>query len=156
MQIDAFDRKILSFLQGDATCSMGVLGEQIGLSQSQTWRRVERLESEGIIVRRVAQLDRLKLGLGVQVFAQIKLNRHNARAGEQFTAAVEQYPEVIEIHTVLGTVDFLLRIVTTDLDAYGRFLADKLAPLPMVQDVQTMISLASETGHRGLPVSLLA
>ncbi len=154
MSLDKFDRKILALLQADATLSMTAVGEQVGLSQSQAWRRVERLEKEGYIVARVAQLDRVKLGLAVQMFTQVKLNRHGARAGEKFVAAVEQYPEVIEIHTVLGTVDFLLRIVTTDLNAYGRFLADKLSALPMVQEVHTMISLSTESGHRGLPLSL--
>jgi Lrp/AsnC family transcriptional regulator len=151
MALDRFDRKILALLQADATLSMTAVGEHVGLSQSQAWRRVERLEKEGYIVARVA---RVKLGLAVQMFTQVKLNRHGARAGEKFVAAVEQYPEVIEIHTVLGTVDFLLRIVTTDLNAYGRFLADKLSALPMVQEVHTMISLSTESGHRGLPLSL--
>lgn len=154
MSLDRYDRKILAALQADVTVSMTALGEAVGLSQSQTWRRVERLERDGYIVRKVAQLNRAKLGLAVQVFTQVKLNRHSERAGETFVATVEQYPEVIEIHTVLGNVDYLLRIVTTDLNTYGRLLADRLSSLPMVQDVHSLISLSSESGHRGLPLSL--
>lgn len=154
MSLDRYDRNILTVLQADVTVSMTALGEAVGLSQSQAWRRVERLERDGFIVRKVAQLNRTKLGLEVQVFTQVKLNRHGERAGEKFVATVEQYPEVIEIHTVLGNVDYLLRIVTTDLNAYGRLLADRLSSLPMVQDVHSLISLSSDSGHRGLPLSL--
>jgi len=154
MELDQFDRKILAILQVDATVSMSALGERVGLSQSQAWRRVEKMEREGIILRRVAVLDRVKLGLMVEMFTQIKLNKHSERAGERFVAAVALYPEVAEIHTVLGDVDFLLRIVTTDLDAYKKLLADRLSTLPMVQDVRTLISLSDEAINRGLPVSL--
>lgn len=155
MQLDAFDRKILSEVQADATLSMTALGERVGLSQSQAWRRLERLEREGVILRRVAVLDREKLGFGVQIFLQVKLNRHGERAAEKFAAAVAQYPEVIEAHVMLGNVDFLLRVMTTDLNAYGRFLSERLSGLPMVQEVHTMISLAPEVGNRGLPIALL-
>lgn len=133
---------------------MSAVGDEVGLSQSQVWRRVEKLESGGVIVRRVAILDRMKLGLTVQMFTQVKLNKHSERAGEKFKAAVEQYPEVVEIHTILGNVDFLLRIVTVDLNAYSKLLADRLSSLPMVQEVHTLISLSSEPGRRGLPVFL--
>jgi Lrp/AsnC family transcriptional regulator len=154
MHIDQFDRKILATLQVDATLPMSELGERVGLSQSQAWRRVERLEKNGVIVRRVAVLDRAKLGLSVQTFTQVKLNKHSAQAGEIFRATVEQYPEVLEIHTVLGEYDFLLRIVTVDLDAYSRLLADRLSTLPMVQEVHTLISLSADAGSRPLPVFL--
>ncbi|WP_233872638.1 Lrp/AsnC family transcriptional regulator [Paraburkholderia adhaesiva] len=154
MQIDQFDRKILATLQMDATLPMSELGERVGLSQSQAWRRVERLEKNGVIVRRVAVLDRAKLGLSVQTFTQVKLNKHSERAGEIFRATVEQYPEILEIHTVLGEYDFLLRIVTIDLDAYSRLLADRLSTLPMVQEVHTLISLSADAGSRPLPVFL--
>ncbi|WP_296661888.1 Lrp/AsnC family transcriptional regulator [Paraburkholderia sp.] len=154
MSIDQFDRKILATLQVDAALSMGELGERVGLSQSQAWRRVEKLERDGVIVRRVAILDRAKLGLSVQTFTEVKLNKHSERAGEKFRAAVEQYPEVLEIHTVLGEYDFLLRIVTIDLNAYSRLLADRLSPLPMVQEVRTLISLSGDAGSRPLPVFL--
>lgn len=154
MSLDRFDRKILSALQADATVSMSSLGDAVGLSQSQTWRRVERLEADGFIVGKVAQLSRAKLGLAVQVFTQVKLNRHGERAAERFVATVEQYPEVIEIHTVLGNVDYLLRIVTTDLNSYGQMLSNRLSNLPMVQDVHSLISLSNDSDIRGLPLAL--
>jgi Lrp/AsnC family transcriptional regulator len=150
MQFDQFDRKILAMLQVDTTSSLTAVGEQVGLSQSQVWRRVERLEKEGLIVGRVAVLDRNKLGLSIQAFTQVKLNRHSERAGEKFTTAVEQFAEVIEIHPVLGDVDFLLRIITVDLEHYSRFLADRLSSLPMVQEVRTLISLSTAQAGRGL------
>ena len=155
MQLDAFDKKILAQMQADASLSMTALGERVGLSQSQAWRRLERLENEGYIVRRVAVLDREKLGLGVQMFVLVKLHRHGERAAEKFTAAVQQWVEVVEVHTILGNVDFILRVVTSDLNAYGKFLADRLSGLEMVQEVHTMISLSNEPGNRGLPISLM-
>ena len=154
MTVDSFDIKILAVLQDDASLAMSVVGERVGLSQSQVWRRIEKLEKDGVIVGRVAVLDRTKLGLSVQMFTQVKLNKHSERAGERFKAAVEQYPEVVEVHTILGNVDFLLRIVTVDLNAYSKLLSDRLSSLPMVQEVHTLISLSTELGGRGLPVSL--
>jgi Lrp/AsnC family transcriptional regulator len=154
MSLDSFDRKILMLLQENSSLPMSEVGERVGLSQSQAWRRVEKLEKDCVIVARVAVLDRTKLGLGVQMFTQVKLNKHSERAGEKFKAAVEQYPEVVEVHTILGNVDFLLRIVTVDLNAYSKLLSDRLSSLPMVQEVHTLISLSTEPGGRGLPMSL--
>ncbi|SDV48670.1 Lrp/AsnC family transcriptional regulator [Chitinasiproducens palmae] len=154
MQLDAVDRKILAALQRDASVSVGELGERVGLSQSQCWRRVERLQRAGIIVRRVAQLDRKKLGLNMQLFAQIRLSRQASDAARAFRAAVDTFPEVIELHSVLGNIDFLLKIVTTDLEAYERFLSDRLSSLPMVQEVHTIISLSEHKGGGELPVAL--
>jgi Lrp/AsnC family transcriptional regulator len=154
MQLDRYDRKILSIVQADASHSLTAVGELVGLSQSQVWRRVEKLEKEGVIVRRVTVLDRVKLGLNIQVFTAVKLNRHSERAGEKFKAAVTHLPEVIELHTVLGDVDFLLRIVTVDLESYNRLLGERLSSLPMVQEVRTLITLSSESSTIGFPVGL--
>jgi len=152
MHIDTIDRKILGILQQDASLSAGQIGDAIGLSQSQCWRRIERLQTAGIVQRRVAVLDRKKLGLNVVLFAQIKLLRHGENAVPAFTAAVQQFPEVVECHTLLGNVDFLLKIVTTDLEAYERFFVGRLSRLPMVQEVNTLISLSEIKATAGLPL----
>jgi Lrp/AsnC family transcriptional regulator len=152
MQIDLMDRKILGMLQQDASLSAGQIGDAIGLSQSQCWRRIERLQAAGIIQRRIAVLDRKRLGLNVVLFAQVKLLRHGENAVPEFTSAVQQFPEIVECHTLLGNVDFLLKIVTTDLEAYERFFVGRLSRLPMVQEVNTLISLSEIKTAAGLPL----
>jgi len=155
MQIDSIDRKILSILQQDASLSAGQIGDTIGLSQSQCWRRIERLQNAGIVLRRVAVLDRKKLGLNLVLFAQVKLLRHGENAIPAFTSAVQQFPEVVECHTMLGNVDFLLKIVAPDLEAYERFFVGRLSRLPMVQEVNTLISLSEIKAGAGLPLETL-
>ncbi len=118
MQIDEFDEKILALLQEDASLSAAQIGERIGLSQSQCWRRIDRLDAEGVIERRVALVDRKKVGLNVMLFAHVKLAGHNRNALPEFSKAIQDFPEVLECHVLMGNVDFLLRIVTRDVEAY--------------------------------------
>ena len=110
--IDSIDRRILEVLQRDASLSNAQVASQVGLSGSPCWRRIRRLERDGVIRRRVALLDPAKLGLGVVVFASVKLSAHGRQAIPEFEEAVKQYPEVLECYTVSGGVDFMLRVVT--------------------------------------------
>src|SRR5215471_1395412 len=93
MQLDRLDRKILLHLQQDAADSAAAIGERIGLSQSQCWRRIERLEREGVIQKRVALVDRKKVGLNVMLFAHIKLTGHNRNTLPDFSKAIQGFPE---------------------------------------------------------------
>ncbi|QHL89965.1 winged helix-turn-helix transcriptional regulator [Sphingomonas changnyeongensis] len=151
-ELDPFDRKILRELQQDAGLSMAELAERVGLSTSPCWRRVQRLTEDGLIRRRVALLDRQALGLKAQIFAQVKLNSHGRANLEEFSAAIRDYPEVLECYVLMGTVDFLLKIVVEDVDAYERFFFDRLSRVPGVQEINSVVALSEIKATTALPV----
>jgi Lrp/AsnC family transcriptional regulator len=118
MQIDEFDKKILTILQDDAGGSNAEIAERIGLSPTPCWRRIRNLEESGIIRKRVALLDRKKLSLGVTVFVAVRTNQHNQAWLERFAQVVDSIPEVVEFYRMAGEVDYLLRVVVPDIAAY--------------------------------------
>ena len=135
IQIDKLDRKILRLLQSDSTLSAAAIGEQVGLSQSPCWRRIQRFKDAGLIKDQGIVFDRKKLGFDTMVFAHVKLTAHGRSKVAEFGDTIRQFPEVMECHLLLGHVDFLLRIVTPDLEAYERFFFERLSQLPDVQEV---------------------
>lgn len=153
MQLDKYDHKILALLQEDASLSAPEIGDKVGLSQSQCWRRIERLQEEGVIEKRVALLNRKHLGLGFTAFAQVKIIGHGKGGLPEFSKAIAQFPEVLECHVVLGNYDFLLKVVTADTESYERFFFERLSKLPMVQDVNSMIAMSQIKGTTALPLS---
>jgi Lrp/AsnC family transcriptional regulator len=118
MQIDDFDKKILTILQTDAGGSNAEIAERIGLSPTPCWRRIRNLEEAGIIRKRVALLDRRKVNLGVTVFVAVRTNQHNQAWLERFAQVVDSIPEVVEFYRMAGDVDYLLRVVVPDIAAY--------------------------------------
>ena len=142
MPLDNFDRKILEIVQVDATLSAAEIGERVGLSQSPCWRRLNRLEQSGYIERKVALLNRQRLGLDVLVFATVKLTAHGRRSLPAFAEAIQAFPQVQECYTLTGEMDFLLRIVTEDVPAYERFFFDTLSQLPGVGEVHSSIVMS--------------
>lgn len=151
-KIDRFDRAILSHLQRDAGMSAAEVGAEVGLSQSPCWRRINRLESTDVITRRVALLDRRKLGLDVMVFAMVKLTAHGRRSLPEFAETIQRYPQVLECYTLMGEMDFLLRIVMPDVYAYERFFFEDLSQFPGVQEVHSNIALSEIKSTTELPL----
>jgi Lrp/AsnC family transcriptional regulator len=151
-RLDSFERKILALLQEDATLSTTELAERVGLSQSPCWRRVQRLRDEGYIRREVALLDARKVGLNAQIFAQVKLNAHGRQHLEEFADAIRGFPEVLECFVLLGTVDFLLRIVAEDIHAYERFFFEKLSRVAGIQEVNSVVALSEIKSTTALPL----
>ncbi len=154
-RIDDVDRRILSALQQDASISNAELASRVGLSASPCWRRVQRLERDGVIRARVALLDAAKLGLGITVFESVKLSSHGRQALPEFEAAIREYPEVIECYTVTGEVDFILRVLTRDMQSYERFLRDHLLQMPAVAEVHSTIALTQVKYTTALPLALV-
>lgn len=152
IKIDKLDRKILRLLQSDSTLSAAAIGEKIGLSQSPCWRRIQRFKDAGLIKEQGMVFDRKKLGFGTMVFAHVKLTAHGRSKVAEFGDTIRQFPEVMECHLLLGHVDFLLRIVTPDLEAYERFFFERLSQLPDVQEVTSSISLTEVKYTTELPV----
>lgn len=150
--LDAHERRILDLLQADASLSNAELAEQVGLSPTPCWRRVQRLRELGVIRRQVALLDRRALGLNAQVFAQVKLNAHGRQHLDEFTAAIRDFPEVLEAYVLMGPVDFLLRIVAADIEAYERFFFEKLSRVPGIQEVNSVVALSEVKATTALPI----
>jgi len=151
-ELDAYDRRILALLQEDASLSSAQIAEQVGLSQSPCWRRIQRLKEEGVIRGQVTLLDRKKIGLNTQIFAEIKLNAHGRSNFTEFTEAIRGFPEVLECYVLMGAVDFLLRIVTADIEAYERFFFEKLSMVPGIQEVNSIVALSEIKSTTSLPV----
>ena len=150
--LDRDEKQILALLQEDASLSTSAVAEKVGLSSSPCWRRIDRLEREGFIKRRVAIADRKKLGLNAHIFAQVKLNAHGRANLDEFSKAIQGFPQVLECYVMMGSVDFLLRIVAPDIEAYERFFFDCLSQLPGVQEVNSTVALSEIKATTALPV----
>lgn len=150
--LDAIDRKLIAALQEDCGRSTVELAEAVGTSQSACWRRIQRLRDVGVITGQVALVDRKKLGWGMQVFAHVKLTAHGRTNVAEFTQAVTRYPQVLECHILMGSVDCLLRIVAEDVEDFERFFFTQLSTLPGVRDVNSMVSLQEVKDKRAIPV----
>src|ERR1700733_11342493 len=110
--MDRTDRKLLTLLQQDATLSIAHLAEQVGLSATPCWKRLQRLEADGVIERRVALVNPERVGLGLTVFVAIEAGDHSPAWLERFATAVMAMPEVMEAHRMAGDIDYMLRVVT--------------------------------------------
>lgn len=152
MKLDNHERKILAILQEDCTLSAAEVAERVGLSTTPCWRRIQRLREAGIIARQVALVDRRKIGLNAQVFAQVKLNAHGRQHLDEFTEAIRSFPEVLEAYVLMGPVDFLLRVVAADIEAYERFFFDKLSRLQGVQEINSIAALSEVKATTALPL----
>lgn len=150
--LDLFERKILALLQQDATLSTAAIAAQVGLSQAPCWRRIDRLRKEGYIKAEVAIVDRRKVGLNAQVFAQVKLNAHGRQHLEEFADEIRDFPEVLECYVLMGAVDFLLRIVAADIHAYEDFFFNKLSRVPGIQEVNSIVALSEIKATTALPI----
>jgi Lrp/AsnC family transcriptional regulator len=150
--LDAYERRILRELQADASLTTAGLAERIGLSASPCWRRIDRLERDGIIRRRVALVDRRKVGLNAQIFAQVKLNAHGRANLDEFSEAIRAFPEVLDAYVLMGSMDFMLRIVARDIEAYERFFFDQLSKLPGVQEINSTVALSEIKSTTELPI----
>ena len=146
------DIKILDLLQSDAALSTGEVAERVGLSQSPCWRRISRLEQEGYLKGRVAVLDSRRLGMEVVVFVTISLSAHGRENLEEFEQAVHKFPEVLECYTVTGSMDYLLKIITKDIQHYERFIRHNLMTLPMVREMHSTIAVTEIKNTTRLPL----
>ena len=150
--LDRTDLRILELMQEHGDLSAGQIAERLDLTSSTSWRRITRLQELGVIRRRVALLDREKLGLSVMVFSHVKVAGHGRDALLRFEQAVRAHPEILECYTLMGETDFLLRIVCRDIKAYEAFFLDHLSRFPGVQSVNSSIALAVIKETTALPL----
>lgn len=116
--MNLIDKRILGLLQEDATIAVARISERVNLSPTQCWRRIQKLEQDGHILRRIALLDAKKLNVGVTAFVSIRTNQHNQKWFDRFHEAVAAIPEVVEFYRMSGDIDYLLRIVVPDIAGY--------------------------------------
>lgn len=151
--IDDIDRKLLSVLQRNASLSIDALAEHVHLSRNACWRRVKRLESDGIIKKRVAILDPNAVGLGLQVFVLIRTNDHSANWLKAFKRAVREMPEIIAAQRMTGDIDYVLRVRVADVHAYDRFY-QRLIEKVEVADVSASFVMEDIKETTALPTLL--
>lgn len=130
VSLDRIDRKILHELMQDATVPIAQLADRVGLSQTPCWKRVQKLEAAGIILGRVALVDQGKIGLALTVFVEIEAASHSPDWREAFARFAATRPEVVEVHRMAGEVDYMLKVVVSDMTAYDAFYLDLTQSLP--------------------------
>jgi Lrp/AsnC family transcriptional regulator len=119
--MDEVDQRLLSLLQQDATLSIAQLADQVGLSSTPCWKRIQKLEASGVITGRVAILDPSRIGLGLTVFVAVEAGDHTPEWLESFAAAVSSMPEVMEFYRMAGEIDYMLRVVVSDMAEFDAF-----------------------------------
>jgi Lrp/AsnC family transcriptional regulator, leucine-responsive regulatory protein len=152
MTLDRIDRKLLAELQQDGRRSVVELAERVGLSQTPCARRIHKLEQAGIIEGYSAVVDPVKLGLKVQAFVQVKLERHTDENVAELRRALQRIDEVVSCHATTGEHDFMLTLVAPDLESLGNIVLKQLLKIPAVRDVHSSIVL--ETMKRSVRVPL--
>lgn len=152
MKIDKKDESILKILQNDSRTTNQQLSEKIGMSASPCWRRVKRLEDEKVIRGYGVLLDRRKLGLGVMVFIRVSIDRHSEAEALKFEEEVMQLDDVVACYSIGGDADFLLQVVSYDLDTYAEFSMSIIRRLPGIKEMQSMFTLKEIKSFQGFPI----
>ena len=155
-ELDAIDRRILRALQADGRITYDVLAAQVSLSPSATLRRVKRLEESGVIAAYVALVRPERVGLALTAYLNVRLEKHSEvhkrNPMDEFRAAVQAWPEVVECAALTGEMDYLLRVVVQDMAHYSRFINDTLLKHPSVRDCKTSFVLDRVKATTALPL----
>ena len=149
--MDAIDRKILAVLQEDASLSVAEIGNRVGWSSTPCWKRIQRLEAEGVIQKRVAIIDQDKLGLGVTVFVSVETEDHSGEWLASFAKLVGAMPEVLEFYRMAGDVDYMLRVVVADMQSYDVFYKKLIGAVPL-KNVTSRFAMEKIKSVTALPV----
>jgi Lrp/AsnC family transcriptional regulator len=129
--LDRFDREILRLITEDASLSLADIADKVGLTPTPCWKRIRRMEQDGIILRRVTLLDPAKVGLPVSVFVEIETADHSSEWLGRFAKVIEQMPEIVDAWRMSGDVDYLLHVVVSDIAAYDSFYRKLIASVPL-------------------------
>jgi Lrp/AsnC family transcriptional regulator, leucine-responsive regulatory protein len=151
--LDAIDLRILQEVQNDARIANITLADRVGLSPSPCSRRVKLLEESGVIEGYRAVLDRPAVGLGLTVFAGVRVDRHAQDRADAFVEAVLQMPDVVACHLVSGDVDFLIEVVVPDMATYEGTILRQLLSLPAIRDIRSSFAMRSYKAGGALPLT---
>ena len=149
--LDSVDVRILTALQEDASLSVSAVAEQAHLSQNACWRRIKRLEDEGVIRKRVALLDPQKIGVGVTIFVTVRAAEHSEEWLDHFSKAVVSMPEIVEFYRMSGDVDYLLKVQIADIHAYDAFYK-RLIKAARLTDVSSAFAMEEIKQTTALPL----
>ena len=153
--MDATDRKIIALLQVDCALSVAEIGSRVGLSSTPCWKRIQKLEADGVIERRVAIVSQNKVGLGVTVFVSIETGDHSQDWLDHFAKVVEAMPEVMEFYRMAGDVDYMLRVVVADMQSYDVFYKKLISAVPL-KNVTSRFAMEKIKSVTALPVPAVA
>jgi Lrp/AsnC family transcriptional regulator len=129
--MDEIDRQLLEILQQDATLSIAQMAERVGLSATPCWKRIQKLEDQGVVTRRVAIVDPERIGVGLSVLVSVEAGEHTPEWLGRFSAGVAAMPEVMEVYRMAGDVDYMLRVAVADMTEYDAFYKRLIAVAPM-------------------------
>src|SRR5262249_24792995 len=149
--MDAIDRKILALLQEDAARSVAEIGSLVGLSSTPCWKRIQRLEADGVIQKRAALVDQNKIGLGVTVFVSIETGDDSQEWHNRCAKEVRAMPEVMEFYRMAGDVDYMLRVVVSDIQGYDGFYKRLIAAIPL-KNVTSRFAMEKIKSTTALPI----
>jgi Lrp/AsnC family transcriptional regulator len=149
--MDAIDRKILAVLQNDASLSVAEIGNRVGLSSTPCWKRIQKLEAEGVIQKRVALVDQDKIGLGITVFVSVETGDHSQAWLANFAETVCAMPEVMEFYRMAGDVDYMLRVVVPDIQGYDAFYKRLIVAVPL-KNVTSRFAMEKVKSTTALPI----
>jgi len=155
VSIDKIDIAILAQLQEDASPSVAEIAQRVNLSQNACWRRIRRLEEDGVILRRVALLDPEKLDAGMTVFVSVRTAEHSAAWLDEFARAVSELPEVVEFYRMAGEIDYLLKVRVADIKAYDRVYKRLIERVRLV-DVSAAFAMEEIKNSTAIPLSCLS
>ena len=153
LKLDELDKKILHILQSNAKITNAQLSIDIGLSPAPTLERVKKLETSGLIQSYHAELNTNMLGLRVQMFVQVTLKGHNKKNIDIFLSAIQEIPEVIECHHVTGSGDFLLKVISRDINTYQKLMLETVSEIDVVDSMQSMVILSTYKDSKVMPPS---
>jgi Lrp/AsnC family leucine-responsive transcriptional regulator len=153
-EIDGYDRKILNILTSDARISLTQLSAKVGLSKTPVAARVKNLEDAGLITSYRAILSTNQLGLSYVAFLQVRLSDTREKTLQEFNAAVKKVPEVAECHMIAGGFDYLLKVRTSDINAYRKVMGQHISTLPHVESTSTFVSMETVVDQTNPPLSL--
>ena len=153
--IDRLDKKILSILQEDSTVPVAEIGRRVGLSTTPCWRRIQKMEEEGVIKKRVAILDPKAVNAQVNVFVAITTNQHTDDWLKRFAVTMQEFPEVVEFYRMAGQVDYLLRVAVPSIDAYDSFYKRLIAKID-IADVSSTFAMERIKYTTALPLNFIA
>jgi Lrp/AsnC family transcriptional regulator, cysteine-sensing transcriptional activator len=152
--LDAIDRKILDILQADATVPVAAIADKVGLSAAPCWRRIKRMEDDGVIRRRVALIDRRKANVPMTLFVSVRTTRHVVQWLEDFRRVISDIPEIVEAWRLTGEIDYMLRIVVPDVDAYDAVYKRLISKLEFA-DISSAIAMEEMKYTTAIPTDYL-
>ncbi|MEO8133683.1 MAG: Lrp/AsnC family transcriptional regulator [Betaproteobacteria bacterium] len=149
--MDKIDRKLLGLLQDDADRSLNDLAEAVHLTPTPCWKRIQKMQRDGVIVKKVVLCDPVKLNLGLTAFVAVRTQQHNEHWLRKFAAAVQAIPEIVEAYRMSGEIDYMLRVVVSDIQGYDAVYR-KLIRAVELFDVSSSFAMERLKYSTALPV----